>query len=128
VATYRIWIPAWRPPATREWVGRHWSVLHRLKRQTADLLALYRLAEPRVPDATGPRKVRLAVRLAPGQRRHDADAFDKVLLDSLVTCGLLLDDSGRGLVGRVGLSFSRARSPGEVGTLITLTDVEEAPR
>lgn len=121
---HRLHIPRWRPPLANRWRGRHWSVAHKLRHETQETLAVYARLQ-RVPAASGPRKVALALALAPRQKQPDADAFDKLLLDALVGAGLLLDDSARGLAGRVEVSFSRC-SLEDWGTILTLEDVEEA--
>jgi Holliday junction resolvase RusA-like endonuclease len=74
-----------------------------------------------VPGATGQRRVSLSVTLAPRRRQPDADAYDKVLLDSLVRCGLLCDDNAKGILGRMSVEFLRGKTS---ETRITLEDVE----
>src|SRR6185369_1450814 len=98
--SYRLSVPHWRPALCNTWRGRHWSVAHRLRKQTVQLLGVYARLQ-QVPPATGRRRVSVEIVLAPRQRQPDRDAFDKLLLDALTGAGLLLDDSDRGLVGRV---------------------------
>jgi hypothetical protein len=106
-------------PALNRVRGRHWSVEHRAKRFAAEVLAAEALAQG-VPRATGRRRVRLRLTGWPKGRLPDGDAFDKILLDSLVRAGLLLDDDAKGLEGRMGVEL--ARGPGDK-TEITLEDV-----
>src|SRR6266536_815947 len=118
--TFLLIVPSWRPPLANSCRGRHWSVAHRLRRQTTALLGVYALQQ-RVPRATGRRRVSVEVVLAPRMRQPDADAFDKLLLDSLVAAGLLVDDGDRGLAGRVEVSFRRGAGT-DWGTVIYLTE------
>ena len=46
--------------------------------------------------------------------------FDKLLLDALVRSRMLIDDSARGVVGRVNVAFAR----GAKRTVIVLEDAE----
>ena len=120
--TARLFIPQWRPPLVNEWRGKHWSVAHKLRRATTDLLALYALTQG-VPKATGRRRVSVEILLAPRMRRPDRDAFDKLFLDAMVAAGLLLDDGDRGLAGRVEVTFRRVPAA-EWGTIITVEDLD----
>ncbi len=98
--------------------GRHWSAEAKAKKDLVQWLRVCAL-EQSVPTAQGPRFVFVDVKLGPRRKKPDADAYDKILLDALVSAGLLLDDSDRGLIGRVGIAFER----GPVSeTRITLTD------
>lgn len=90
--------------------GRHWclalprhtalvnallhSVKARIARKRADreLVAEW-AANAGIPAATGKRRVRLTIVLAPRQRAGDPDAYQKSLGDALVQCGLLVNDS-----------------------------------
>jgi Holliday junction resolvase RusA-like endonuclease len=120
--TFVLVIPHWRPPLANEWRGRHWSVAHRLRKRAADLLGTYALAQ-RVPKATCRRSVAVEVVLGPRQRQPDRDSMDKLLLDAVVEAGLLLDDSDRGLAGRVEVTFRRGDASAW-GTVVTLTDLK----
>jgi hypothetical protein len=106
---YRIVIPNWHPRRLNECRGRHWSAESRAKNEAEAMVRAYgvllRPEAERVPLAAGRRRVALTVVLSPRQRPADRDAYDKVLLDALVRCGLLLDDSPRGLDGRVAVRF-----------------------
>src|SRR5262249_28956501 len=105
---------------------RHWSVAHRLRKQTTQLLGVYALQQ-HVPRATGRRRVSVEVVLAPRMRRSDADSFDKLLLDALVGAGLLLDDSERGLRGRIEVIFRRG-TVADWGTVLILEDLPSLPQ
>lgn len=120
---YTLTIPRWRPPLANTWRGRHWTVAARLRKQTTKLLVAY-AKQQRIPAATGRRRASLLVRLKPRMQRSDADSFDKLLLDALTRAGLLLDDSARGLEGRLEVSFERGTAE-DWGSTITLEDVEE---
>lgn len=118
--THTLILPV-RIPTLNQVRGRHWSKEHRAKKLLADDLRITAILQD-VPKATGPRKVSLHVVLGPRRRQGDRDNFDKLLLDALTRCGLILDDSARGLVGRMEVSFQRGPKD---ETRITLTDVEE---
>lgn len=107
-------------PRLNEVRGRHWSVENNAKKKLAKRLHALALQQ-HIPTATGPRSVFLDITLGPRRRKCDEDAYDKILLDALVRSGLLLNDSARGLVGRVGISFARGPTN---ETRICLTDVE----
>jgi hypothetical protein len=51
--------------------------------------------EAAIPHAAGRRRVSLLLTYPPARRRHDPDAFWKAVLDGLVCCGLLVNDSAR---------------------------------
>lgn len=74
-------------------VKRHWRHGWRLGKQDKAMVATACLLA-RVPRAEGKRRVDLHVILGPRQRA-DADCFWKVLLDSLVACGTLRNDSSK---------------------------------
>src|SRR5215475_8334617 len=118
--SYTLRIPRWRPPLANAWRGRHWSVAHRLRKEASAMLATYARLQA-IPPATGPRRASLEIVLAPRQRRPDRDAFDKLLLDAMVSTGLLLDDSDRGLSGRLEIAFRRGTAD-DWGTVLYLTD------
>ena len=125
--TFLLVIPKWRPPLSNDWRGRHWSVAHRLRKLSTQVLGIYALQQ-HVPRATGQRRVSVEIVLAPRQRQPDRDAFDKLLLDALTGAGLLLDDGERGLVGRVEVTFRRGVA-GDWGTVLYLSDASaQRPR
>ncbi len=123
--TFLLVVLRWHPPRCNVWRGRHWAVAHKLRKQAVQLLGVYAVQQ-RVPKARGRRRVSVEIVLAPRQRQPDADAYDKLLLDSLVGAGLLLDDGARGLVGRVEVSFRRGAA-GDWGCVLFLTDVDRSP-
>lgn len=101
-----ITIPDWLPPRLNQARGRHWHAEHKLKREAIEFVFFYaRLCN--VPPATGRRRVTLRVTLEPRRRQPDRDAYDKILLDALTRAGMLLDDSDRGLEGRMEVEFQR---------------------
>ncbi len=87
---HTIMIPGWAPVTLNQLIGRHWRVVARLKKSDRQTVALYARDVPR---ATGKRRVTLRLTLAPRQRATDPDASWKVLLDSLVACGALVNDN-----------------------------------
>ncbi len=114
---WTITIPLYRPPMANQWVGRHWAVKHRLRREMVDLIALY-ARQQGVPLASGPRTVALLITLAGQQRACDPDAYHKLALDALVCAGQLVDDSAS-WVRWAGVVHHRGEAR---QTLITLTE------
>ena len=88
--TWTIDIPRFHPTPLNKLLGS-WRRAGRLKKADREMIGTYaRLAG--VPRATGKRRVSLMLTLAKGQRACDPDSPWKSVLDSLVACGLLLDD------------------------------------
>lgn len=119
MGVYFLRIPRWQPERLNRLIGCHWATKHRRKRADREMVAGYALAQ-QIPRAEGKRRVSLVVTLGPRQRGFDPDSPWKSLLDALVACGLLVDDSGR-WVEAGAVTFERGR---ERGTLIILEDVE----
>ena len=115
---YTLIIPDWTPWRLNQVRGRHWSVEHRAKQETIEMLAMYALIQ-KVPAAKGRRRISVCVTLAGRMKQPDRDAYDKVLLDSMKRSGLILDDSDRGLCGRIEVTFLRGP---ERSTTIYLED------
>lgn len=90
---YVVVIPRWHPRRLNELLAcRHWGKRHRLKKADQNMVAAY-CHQAGVPLAAGKRRVSLRITLGPRQRGADPDAYWKVLLDALVECGRLKDDS-----------------------------------
>lgn len=89
MATYRIEIPA-HTSRLNELLG-NWRRAAARKKRDRQLVALACLAAG-VPPAEGKRRVSLIVGLGPRQR-CDPDCWHKSLLDSLVACKVLRNDS-----------------------------------
>lgn len=70
----------------------------------------------RVPTAERKRRVTLLVTLRPRQRAADPDAYWKSLLDALVCCGALVNDS-RKWVELAPVEYTRGRRPAMTVTL-----------
>lgn len=87
-------IPNFRPVLDNEMVGRHWAVKSRRKKADREIVAAY-AQEADIPRTTGKRRVGLRMYLGKGERRFDPLAPFKSLLDALVACQLLVDDSDR---------------------------------
>ncbi len=104
------------PPRINEVIGRKWYIIARLKQQLEEAMRIAMLTQD-VPKARGRRRVSLKAMLGPRRKQPDRDAYDKMTLDCLTRCGLLLDDSERGLVGRMAVEFERAAKDGSVITL-----------
>lgn len=85
-------IPDWRPALANDLAAAgHWAGRARRKRADLQLVAAYCVLAG-VPLATLPRRVSLEI-LGPFRRLPDPDAPWKSVLDALVGCGRLVDDS-----------------------------------
>lgn len=104
--THGLIIDDWHPCRLNKLVGCHWATAARRKRSDRHMVGVYAKIA-RLPKATGPRRIRLRIVLAPGQRAGDPDAYWKSLLDALVHVGLLLDDN-RQHVELAPVAFGRA--------------------
>lgn len=90
--SWRVEIPDWTPPTVNDLLRGHWVKKYRLKKAAAKLVAGYCVLAG-VPEADGPRKVSLRLEGWPAGNLPDPDNLWKVLLDSLVSCRRLIDDS-----------------------------------
>jgi hypothetical protein len=117
--THMLHIEGWHPARNNQWHGSHWAVRARLKKADRERVALH-AGRVGVPHATGKRRVTLTITLGPRQRGGDPDAYWKACLDSLVSCGLLVDDNRQG-VELAPVRFGRAKVK---ATTILLEDVE----
>lgn len=82
----------YHPARLNEYQGRHWSAGHRCKRLDRDVIAVHCLGAG-VVRAEVKRRVGLEITLGPRQRGGDVDAYWKSVLDALVLCGAIVDDS-----------------------------------
>lgn len=114
---HRLHIPDWHPMKLNKLMGRHPMAIRKLKRVEAGRLAS-NADQQGIPRAHGPRRVHLVIHLGKGQRAGDGDAYWKVLLDGLVACGRLVDDT----IGYAVLDPVEAVR-GEMGTTIELADL-----
>lgn len=112
-------IADWTPPLKNHWYGKHWRVRHRLSTDTKQLIDL-EAKRQWIVAASGKRSVRLECWGWQRGRLPDRDAFDAILLDSLVSCGLLTDDDETGLDGRMEVVLHKSKTR---MTVITLEDV-----
>lgn len=91
-SSHGIIIYDWHPTLDNRLVGQHWSKVKRMKDADKEIIATY--ARP-FPRARRKRRIHLRIVLAPRQRGGDPTNYWKSLLDALVACGQLVDDSGR---------------------------------
>lgn len=120
LATHRVVIPDWRPwPDNKLAGGIHWATRKDRKGRDKNMVAAYaRIAG--TPKATGKRRVQLEIVLSGRQKKTDPMAYAKSLLDSLVHCGLLVDDTTE-YVEWIPPVYRRGD---ETVTTIVLTDIE----
>lgn len=115
---YVVTILHYHPVPLNALIGRSWQVVHRMKQFDAERIAGEMLVAG-VPKATGKRRLTLRIVLGPRQRSPDPDAFWKVLLDSLVACGRLMDDNRQG-VELMPVEVERGKAK---ATILTLEDL-----
>lgn len=89
---YELRIADWMPTPLNRLLGAHWGTRARMKRHDRELIS-YEVAVQGVRRAECRRHVSLRITLPPRKRAVDPDAIWKVLLDSLVNCGTLVNDS-----------------------------------
>jgi hypothetical protein len=94
VPTHTLSLAGFRPPSLNRLLRMHWAARLRLGRQVKQLVGLERLAQG-LPKAGGRRRVSVLVEVAGPGGLPDPDGTLKLLLDALVACGLLIDDSAR---------------------------------
>jgi len=115
MATVEIIIPAFRFAALNAYLGKHWSVGHKLKKRDKAMVMAYSMGKPK---ATDKRRVDLHVTLEGRQKAADPDALLKSCFDALVHAGMLKDDTCE-LVAIGSITYGRGKSE----TRITLTDI-----
>ncbi len=84
-----VFIPNWRPTSLNKLMG-HWSRAHKAKKRDKEIIALCCRS---IPKATTKRKIDIYIDLDKNQKRLDYDNTFKSLLDALVQCGVLKNDS-----------------------------------
>ena len=115
---WTVTILHWHPVPLNKLIGVHWGTAHARKmadqRRLADELAF-----AGVPEARHRRRVSLRVILGPRQRAFDPDAPWKSLLDALVACRRLVDDSRQWCeLGEIEFERGKAKA-----TVLTIEDV-----
>ncbi len=110
-------IPGYQPVPLNALIGHNPYTIHRRKQEDKKKIAA-ESALAGIPKAWCRRSVSLTIILGPRQRACDPDAYWKCLLDSLVACGLLLEDS-RQWVKLGTVEFERSKR----ATIITLEDI-----
>lgn len=115
---HRICIPGWRPVPDNELVGANRYAAARRKKQDAAMVATYAILS-NAPHAIGRRRVQLEITLKGRQQETDPMAYQKSLLDALVKCRLLIDDTTE-FVEWIPPTYDRI---GEARTTIVLEDI-----
>lgn len=113
--TWTFRVPGYLPPTLNTLLRRHWTYRRRAQKECSQLVACY-ARQAGVPAAAGRRRVTLA--FSSPRPPADPDARLKLLLDALVACGALADDSPRLCEPAPPLSLKGPR-----GVTITLEDV-----
>lgn len=118
--THELIVPDWLPTSVNELLRMHYHARARAVRSDCEIVAGYAL-QARIPHAAGRRRVRLTFSAPGGRGFKTGDVEDnrrKNLLDALVKCGLLVDDSPKW----VEVTAAAVRGPKQ--TVIVLEDVE----
>lgn len=117
--THIFFIPRYRIAKLNDLMfAKIWTRI-KLSKECRELVAWY---GKDVPKATAPRRVSLTVVMRPRMRPCDVDAFNKALLDSLASAGLILGD--RPGQCEIGSLEQRPAAEGEEwGSLIVLEDL-----
>lgn len=115
---YKLRIERWHPSTLNKLMRG--KIHARIKMEAIDknMVAGY-VYQNRIPRAQSRRRVDLHLTLAPRNKEADVDAYWKITLDALKSCGMLVDDHRQYCqLGEV--TFERGA---ERATLITLTDL-----
>lgn len=88
----KVFIPRWHPVKLNQLLKCHWARAAKLKRVDREMVSRYM---HNIPKAEGRRRVWIRIVLGKGQRGGDVDAYHKSILDALVACGALKDDSAK---------------------------------
>lgn len=117
--TFKLVILNWRPSTLNRLMRGHIRTRIRLAQIDRNMVMGYALRD-RIPVATGPRRVDLAITYSRRQKEADADAYWKSCLDSLVSARLLIDDHRKWVkMGEVEQERGK-----QTRTVISLTDLE----
>lgn len=116
---WQIVLDGFTPPSVNRLLTSHWAIGHRLKNAVKDRIACGRMMCGPIPDATGRRRVSVAVTVAGRGGMVDPDNTLKSLLDALVANRLIVDDSARWIeIGSVTVERGVVKR-----TVVTLEDV-----
>lgn len=89
---WTLFLPGYMPTTVNQFLGCHWGTRSKLKARDTEIIGravqLYG-----VPPATCRRRVSMLVVLPKARRATDPDSLWKGVLDSLVACGALRNDS-----------------------------------
>jgi len=114
-----ITIPNWHPVSLNYILNNHWSKGAKRKKGDANILRCY---TQHLPKADCKRRIHLTIIMGKGQRACDPDAYFKSLLDGLVKCGTLVNDSHK-WVELMPVKITR----GEMATVIQIEDLTQSP-
>lgn len=115
--TYTMTILGWRPRSLNELIGFHHMTVYKLKKRDKERIALEKLVQG-IPDAVHKRRVSLRIMLQGRDKVMDGDNVWKSILDALVACLALVNDTQEWVeLGSV--EYER----GKRATVLTLTDV-----
>ena len=92
IQAWTVVIDQWHPTPLNRLLSCHWATRAKRKRIDYKVIADY-CGFCGVTTATGRRRVYLSLIMAPKQRSPDPDSLWKVVLDGLVKCGALRNDS-----------------------------------
>jgi hypothetical protein len=123
MTSHILTIPHWIPVSTNKLLKAHWAARNKLKKKDANII-WGRALEDRIPTALQRRKVEIHFILKPQRGRPiDPDNCLKSLLDALVKCRMIIDDSQK-WCWWVGPTIERGTKD-FWGTRLILTDLED---
>jgi len=120
---YELILPNYVPVSLNRLTRGRFRARVKLAKADKQLVGVY-FKQSGIPPATGQRRVSLVITVGPGERRTDPDAQWKGLLDSLVACGALKNDSAVWL-SLGGVEWERAETAAGRRTVIVLEDLED---
>lgn len=122
MATHEILIPNWHPKSVNAIIGVHPKTVGRIKQKEYNFVGVYAVTHD-VPKARHKRRVSLT--LGVRGRGPDKSNLWKILLDALVACRLLVDDSA-GWCEEGEVTYFKLRPGEKKWTRITLEDLPTA--
>lgn len=116
--THNLNLDGWLPTTLNQLMRLHHHARNRRLKGDADLIAVEAQYQD-IPKATGKRRVSITIRQRKGVKTADPDAYLKSLLDALVSCQALVDDSGEWCeIGSVRYEVSERK-----GLVVELEDI-----
>lgn len=117
---HTIDLPGFVPVSVNRLMNGHWAKRKRLKDSDASFVA-YSCLAAQIPPAEGKRRVSCFIQVSGRRRSPDPDNVLKSLLDALVRCRMLIDDSAK----YIELGSIQVVRGEKTTTTVTLEDIED---